>query len=283
MGLSVPTVCELGREPLSTSDVTKKVGISSEELVGEALKILELAKELGITLRLGGGVAVFLLVSNQPALKQLLMERRKAGSSNATFADVDFIGYSKQTKLMNKLFLDQLHFEKDKIINALFGDRRRIYYHPNGAYHIDILLDVLEFNHDIDIRGRLELEYPTLNVDDLLLTKLQIHFINPKDLLDIIALSTLQPLEGSSPRVVQLLSEDWGFYYDAVNNLKLASDLADKILHEQSAGPDMKLAIERIRTLIETIDKAPKSKKWEKRAKQGSSKVWWREIEDVLR
>lgn len=269
---------------MSTSDVTKKAGIGSEELVDEALKILELAKNMGITLRLGGGVAIFYMAKNQPALKQLLVERRRAGSSNATFADLDFIGYSKQTKLMNKLFLDELLFQKDKIINALFGDRRRIYYHPKGTYHVDVLLDVLEFNHDIDIRGRLELEYPGLNADDLLLTKLQIHFINEKDLLDIIALSILKPGE-ASPRVVELLSDDWGFYYDAVNNLKLASDLAGRILNESNAGPgpEMKLSIERIGALIETLDKAPKSKKWEKRAKQGSHKVWWREIEDVLR
>ena len=268
---------------MSTSDVTKKAGIGSEELVGEALKILDLAKALGITLRVGGGVAIFYLAKDQPALKQLLMERRKAGSSNVTFADLDFIGYSKQTKLMNKLFLDQLQFQKDKIINALFGDRRRIYYHPNGAYHVDILLDVLEFNHDVDIRGRLELEYPTLKVDDLLLTKLQIHFINEKDLLDIIALASLKPVGESSPRVVQILSDDWGFYYDAITNLKLASELASRIGNEPNAGPYLKLSLERITEFIETINKAPKSKKWEKRAKQGPDKVWWREIEDVLR
>lgn len=269
---------------MSTSDVTKKAGIGSEELLGEALKILEHAKDLGITLRIGGGVAIFYLAKDQAAIKQLLIERRKAGSSNATFADLDFIGYSKQTKLMNKLFLEQLQFQKDKIINALFGDRRRIYYHPNGAYHVDILLDVLEFNHDVDIRGRLELEYPTLNVEDLLLTKLQIHFINEKDLLDIIALSTLkQAAESPSTRVVQTLSDDWGFYYDAITNLKLASELASKITNEPNAGPVLKLSIERIGELIDIIDKAPKSKKWEKRAKQGTNKVWWREIEDVLR
>ena len=274
----------IGEEKSSTPDVTKKAGISSHELVDEALKILERAKNMGITLRLGGGVAIYYLARNQPALKQLLIERRKAGSSNATFADLDFIGYSKQTKLMNKLFLDELLFQKDKIINSLFGDRRRIYYHPTGAYHVDVLLDVLEFNHDIDIRERLELEFPTLNVDDLLLTKLQIHFINEKDLLDIIALSFLRfPQEPASPRVLQLLSNDWGFYYDAINNLKSASDLATRLLNESSAGSELKLSIERLAALIETIDKAPKSKKWGKRAKQGSDKVWWREIEDVLR
>jgi hypothetical protein len=270
---------------LSTSDVTKKAQIGGDELIHEGLKIVELAKTEGMILRLTGGIAIFNLLENKPELKQLLMDRRKAGSSNATFADLDFVGYSKQTKLMNKLFLDELQFQKDKIINSLFGDRRRIYYHPQGTYHVDILLDILEFNHDIDIRGRLEAEYPNLNKGDLLLTKLQIHFVNEKDLLDIIALCGMNPSlsEADIQRVVELLSDDWGFYYDAINNLKLASESASKLMSEPSMIPQLKVSSERIPAIIAAIEQAPKTKKWQKRAKQGSAKTWWREIEDVLR
>ena len=270
---------------MSTSDVTKKAQIGGEELIREGLKIVELAKNEGMILRLTGGIAIFHLLENQPELRQFLMERRKAGSSNATFADLDFVGYSKQTKLMNKLFLDELQFQKDKIINALFGDRRRIYYHPQGTYHVDILLDVLEFNHDIDIRGRLEAEYPNLNRGDLLLTKLQIHYVNEKDLLDIIALlgTNTSLSEADLQRIVQLLSDDWGFYYDAVNNLKLASESASKLTSQPTPIPQLKTSTEGIAAIITTIEKSPKTKKWQKRAKQGPGKTWWREIEDVLR
>lgn len=269
---------------MSTSDVTKKAQVGSDELTAEALKIVEQARTEGITLRVTGGVAIFHLAEKEPAIRQVLLRNRKAGSSGATFADIDLVGYSKQTKLLNKLLLEELHFQKDKIINALFGDRRRIYYHPQGTYHIDILLDVLEFNHDIDIRGRLELAYPNLNAADLLLTKLQIHYINEKDLLDIIVLSVLDGwvVEKDIQRVVEILSDDWDFYYEAVNNLKLASEMAKKMSQEGKVT-QLRLSTERINSLMQTLEQAPKTKKWEKRARKGPDKAWWREIEDVLR
>ena len=141
------------------------------------------------------------------AIKELILKYRKAGKSSANFADLDLVGYSKDTKKINKLFLEKYLFQKDKIINALFGDRRRIYYQPEGTYHVDIFLDKLEFNHDIDIPGRLEMDFPDLNVADLLLTKLQIHYINDKDLLDMMR---YQRLTSGRPRLTcNELRQSW--------------------------------------------------------------------------
>jgi hypothetical protein len=270
---------------LSTWDVTKKAQIGGEQLLADALGILGKAKEEGITLRITGGIAIFYLLERYPPMRNIWLKKRRAGSSSAQFADLDLVGYSNETKKLNELFLDKLLFKKDKIINALFGDRRRIYYHPQGTYHVDVLLDKLEFNHDIDIRGRLELDYPQLDLPDLLLTKLQIHYANEKDLLDIIALSATDSWasETALGRVIEILSDDWGFYYDAVNNLKGATEKAPVMIDQSMEPSRLHSCVEKIGSLLDLIERSPKAKNWQKRAKQGTKKQWWRDTEDVLR
>jgi hypothetical protein len=275
----------LDESNLSTSDVTKKAELSGDELFQEGRRIVDDAKKQSFTLRLTGGIAIFNLIEKNVAIKELLIKNRKAGrSSTSTFADLDLVGYSKETKKLNALFLEQYKFQKDKIINALFGDRRRIYYHPQGTFHVDVFLDKLEFNHDIDIRGRLELDYPNLNPDDLLLTKLQIHYVNDKDLLDIIALLTVDTWKiEERQRVLEILSSDWGFCYDAINNLKASAARIKELSNEPMAEPSLSLSAKRIQDLLEKIETSQKSKEWNKAAKRGANKQWWREIEDVVR
>jgi hypothetical protein len=271
---------------LSTSpDVTKKSELGGEELIQEGLRIVEDARKEGTTLRITGGVAIFHLVEKNAAIKELILKYRKAGKSSANFADLDLVGYSKDTKKINKLFLEKYLFQKDKIINALFGDRRRIYYQPEGTYHVDIFLDKLEFNHDIDIRGRLEMDFPDLNVADLLLTKLQIHYINDKDLLDMIALSTLDKWEAevNVQRVATVLANDWGFYYDAISNLRATLARITEFIGQSQQEAGLQTCAKRIQRLVDYIEQFPKSKNWVKAAKNGTGKQWWREIENVLR
>ena len=85
---------------------------------------------------------------------------------------------------------------------------------------------------------RLELDFPDMDFADLLLTKLQIHYVNDKDLLDIIGLSTHDKWdeEANAQRIVGILSNDWGFYYDAVNNLRAAASRATELLNQLSTS-----------------------------------------------
>src|SRR5436853_4006800 len=79
------------------------------------------------------------------------------------------------------------------MINGFFGDRRLVYYEGADRFHLDIFLDKLEFSHDILFgkkpgNGRLELDFPTISLTDLVLEKLQIHRIGRKDLVDLLVL-----------------------------------------------------------------------------------------------
>lgn len=62
------------------------------------------------------------------------------------------------------------------------------FYDKQNGFSIDIFLDRLEMCHDIDFKGRLELDYPTIPLAEMLLEKLQIVQINEKDVKDVIIL-----------------------------------------------------------------------------------------------
>ncbi len=101
------------------------------------------------------------------------------------FTDLDLAGYNKQGGDINKFFTKELGFQPDTLVNGMFGHKRRIYYHPQNKYHVDVFMDKLEFSHAVDFgekpgSGRLELDSPTITAVDIVLEKLQIHEINEK-------------------------------------------------------------------------------------------------------
>jgi len=264
---------------------TNKARVSPEEMLKIAKTITETAKEMGLTLRIAGGIGVLVVVESEPEVFSFLLKHRSTGKPDVKFGDIDMVGYSKETKKINEVFIEKLHFTGDKIVNTLFGDIRRIYYDPTGTFHTDVFLDKLDFNHQIDVRGRLELEYPNLNYPDLLLSKLQIHQANEKDLFDIIALLSVAGQRSPmwKERVISILTDDWGFYYDSINNLEHAVQIARATLSSSSDEEIVKRAEIEVAKLRENLESAPKTKKWYNQMKKGTKKQWWKDVEDVFR
>ena len=69
------------------------------------------------------------------------------------------------------------------MFNATHGARRLLYRGP-GGWQVDIFLDTFEMSHTLDLGARLEAEPETLAAAELLLTKLQVAEVNAKDLSD---------------------------------------------------------------------------------------------------
>ncbi|MCI4436828.1 MAG: hypothetical protein JHC33_08490 [Ignisphaera sp.] len=125
-----------------------------------------------------------------------------------------------------------------------------------------------------------------------MLEKLQIHQINFKDLVDIIVLLYGHDLCGDAVHkecvdakyIAKILADDWGFWYDATQNLGKVKNLLEKLVAEGKIGQDIKAVIEdRINRLHKIVDEEPKTKNWLKRAKIGTSKPWYREVEELVR
>jgi len=275
--------------------VVHAVALPEDEFVKECIGIVEKAQNKGIILRILGALAVYIKSEHCSRCRELQKSLGRL-EGGATFTDLDLMAYRKQSKDIKKFFEKDLGFIPDRYVNTMFGGRRLIYYHPDNYYHIDIFFNKLEFSHDIYFgekpgKGRLELDYPTITPTDIVLEKLQIHDINRKDIIDLIVLFLGHELSDSEGKalinakyIAQVLADDWGFWYDATNNLKLVKEFANKFMNEgKLTAEEGKLIIAKVDKLLEYIDREPKTKKWLKRAKVGTKKPWYRVVEEVER
>ncbi len=270
--------------------------MGNEEFAKEAIDIVSRAEEKGIILRILGALAVYIHSKHCEECLNLYERLERLGAGEILFTDLDLIAYSKQRREVMKFFEKEMMYKPDKMIIALTGGRRLIYYHPNNAFHVDIFFDKLEFSHDVVFgnkpgRGRLELDFPTITLADLVLEKTQIHEINRKDIIDLIILFLGHEVGEASGRevingkyIASVLSKDWGFWYDATNNLRKVEYFTKKFLESNKMEcRQYKTIVGRINRLMSIIEAEPKSKKWLKRAKTGTSKPWYRSVEEISR
>jgi hypothetical protein len=169
-----------------------------------------------------------------------------------------------------------------------------MYNHPENRYYIEVFFEELRFNHLIDLKpkgegGRIELDYPTLTIADLILGKLEVHSIEEKDLRDLVSLILFHPIFEEDKkdvinveRITSVLSSDWGFWYDSTVNLrKLIEYVGSKqdIIGETNS----QTLVDKISDFLDRLKKAPKSKDWLKRAQIGTKKQWWEDVEELIR
>lgn len=279
------------------SEPSHFVQMTDEDFLKDATAIVERAQSRGLYVRFIGALAVYVHSLDTPDTLRVFKSLARLGEGRPMFTDLDLVLYSKQRNDVTKL-LEELGFKPDNMANMMFGGRRLIYYHPQNKYPVDLFLNKLEFSHDVNFgekpgSGRLELDYPTITLEDIVLEKLQIHQINRKDVVDLVVLfmgHDLGELAGKNVidggHISRTLSEDWGFWYDATRNLasvttlvhELASSNPGAITAEQNG-----IITERVFRLRKMIDATPKTKGWEKRAKIGTSKPWYKDVDEVVR
>jgi hypothetical protein len=257
-------------EPVRTDNDGRADEIRSE---AEALGAAAFAAEL--PLRLMGGLAVWV---SSPSIRQ--------GRVARPYADIDVIGESRANAAI-KEFLAARGYVPERMFNALHGAQRLNFAHPSGRWTIDVLLDELRMSHTIDLRGRLRTPGPTIDLADLLLTKLQIWEINRKDLADAAAVLADHPLERRArvpstdavdlDRIASLASSDWGLCHTLERNLGRVATLGEEALF--AAAPlDV---VSQVRDLSAAIGTSPKSFGWRARARVGERKRWYETPEEV--
>lgn len=136
--------------------------------------------------------------------------------------------------------------------------------------------------HTIDFRDRLEVDFPTIPLAELLLTKMQIFEFTEKDFKDTIVLLREHEIGETDKETVNcahiadIMSDDWEFYFTATTNLhrveKLVAELTS-VNEEDRADVGAK-----IRKISDYIESRPKSLRWKMRAKIGTRKKWYREV-----
>jgi hypothetical protein len=240
-------------------------------------KILQEAKRRGIVLRLVGGMAFEV---HCPKYRYLFDDFGRE------FPDIDVVGCLKQVVEIQKLFLE-LGFEENKNVMRLFGTQRRIFECPGSNLHVDVILDRLRFCHDMDLRKRLEIDYPTVSLADLFLSKMQIVQINEKDLVDIIILLLEHDIGELESEVInikyisQLCSGNWGLWKTVTSNLEKTKRLVEKFLKDNPGN--IKNVKSKINALNKYLQESKKSLRWKLRAKIGERIKWYHEVEEVAR
>jgi hypothetical protein len=238
----------------------------------ETKRILSLAEERKIDLRLVGGMAI--RFHCRSAEKPPLSRR---------YVDVDLVGHAKQSKLIKRLFVDLGYTPRDRF-NAMHGDTRLIFNDLEHERRVDIFLDVFKMCHVFNFKDRLEIDPHTLSLADLVATKLQVVQMTEREYKDLMCL-LLDHAVGTKdePEVIngaylaKLTSSDWGIYMtfkQTIHNLLGALDAYGLTTEQQQVVKD------RAQQILAMIEEAPKSMAWKVRARVGEKVPWYELPED---
>ena len=249
----------------------------SLDIVKDAWTMIEEARKKNVPLRMMGAVAFRTHCSEYASMFNALARE---------ISDIDFAGYASDSEKIEEIIKGFDYKSPRGMLGGLTHPDRLIFYNSSKKVNIDVFLDQLSMCHVINFKNRLEADYPTIPLAELLLEKMQIVEINAKDLKDTLILFLGHDLGIGDNEVIneqlilQLLSNDWGYYYTVTTNLKKVIDYVGTtaIVTESQK----KLIEDRIRRLIQEIDDNPKSLKWKMRAKIGNKRKWYADVEEVI-
>jgi hypothetical protein len=246
---------------------------SADDALEEALAIIRGASELGIPVRLVGGLAVRVLCPDFPP------RVRDA-------QDLDFASVSSATSALSAYLVDR-GYSPDKTFNALYGRKQLYFAHGESGRALDVVVDKLEMAHTLEFKDRIERMPYTLDPLDLLLSKLQIFELNDKDAQDVVYLLSAYAVGESEEvgvidlRVFQkIVGEDWGWWRTVTMNLDRIANLVE-VEYERlvpavaSIDPADQLA-----ALQHAARDAPKSRRWKMRARLGDRVRWYQVPEE---
>ncbi|MBS7621195.1 hypothetical protein KEJ32_03670 [Candidatus Bathyarchaeota archaeon] len=195
------------------------IDVKQEELLNEALKLVEEAKKKGLVLKIMGAIAIRI---HCPSFCQILT---KLGRS---LSDIDFAAYSNQASDVLK-FLKDFGYQED-VRHAFVRADRIMLTNSKTGIRVDVFFDKLDMCHRIDFKDRLDIDHPTVPLSEILLEKMQIVKIAEKDIKDALVLLREHEIgetddeKINSAYIAKLLSDDWGFYHTVTTNLKRIRD-----------------------------------------------------------
>jgi hypothetical protein len=240
-----------------------------ENAVVESKRIIDEARARGVVLRLAGGLAV-----RQHCREFEFCER--------DYGDIDFVGLSQQSPAIIEI-IEGFGYHENVHYTLTTGGMRLLFEKPGSTDHVDVFLDRLRMEHDIDLRGRLEIEENTISVSDILVTKFIITKMNEKDYRDIITIvKDLALGEEDAPETINikyigaLCAENWGLYHDVITTLDACADFMRQYHLGEATAHDVLKKLMLIRTAIVAY---PKSVRWRLRSHIGTRLAWRREVE----
>lgn len=244
------------------------------DVVAEGRRLVDSATEVPIRLLGGVGVAVH---DHGPVSSAL--ERG--------YGDLDIVVPAKSTRATAAAMAAAGYLPNERF-NALHGAQRMLFYDTANKRQVDVFVGVFSMCHRLDLSSRLDRHAYALDAADLLLTKLQIHEINRKDLVDAVRLVVTHPNADLGPgsgdqdalsleRLRAVTSTDWGWFTTVTDNLQLVRTAAGDLLDPQGAT----LVQSRVDEIDASLRSAPKSMRWKARSVVGRKTAWYELPEEV--
>ena len=241
------------------------------DVVAEGERLLGLATDEGVQLRLLGGVAVRLKAPELPAALQ------------RSYKDIDFATTKKSAGGADRLLKDA-GYEPHVSFNAMHARERGLYFDEANDRQVDLFIHSFRMCHEIPLGDRLGVEAGTVPLAELLLTKLQIIELNEKDIRDTVLLFHGHPIADrddgavNGAQIAALCAADWGLWRTITANLeRCRGHVGD---YDLPAADSERIA-QRFDELLERIEAEPKSRGWRLRAKVGERKRWYDLPEEV--
>jgi hypothetical protein len=238
--------------------------------IEEARRILGVAEDDKVTLRLIGGLAIRFHYHGQHA------------SHLREYHDIDVLGLANESEAIASAFR-RLGYSPNFKYNLLYGGSRLQFVDDATGKNVDVFLDKFSMDHTLDFWQRLRLDDLTIPVTDLLLTKLQMVKLARKDVKDIIAILEDNELGHKDDRETlnidymgELCASDWGLYKTITENLRKMNGLIDQTVPDLRERRELAAKLDAIRS---SIEEAKKGIRWRIRGLIGERRRWYEPVE----
>lgn len=238
------------------------------DIIQSAKNMVDAATQHGLTIRLLGGIAV-------------AIHCPESANPGRSYRDIDAYILARSQTAVSK-FLVQYGYVADKEFNLLNGDTRLLFHDAQHQRQLDVFVGEFSMCHRIPLST--DAHPYTVAVAELLLTKLQIIKLNPKDahdgcaLLRYLQLGTSSAQAGTRQRLAQLCGNDWGLWRTFTLNLERC------VQYTHTHCPDATDVVAReVDALRLFLDSTPKSLAFKMRAAVGDKVKWYEEPEEVER
>jgi hypothetical protein len=236
-----------------------------EDPIEEGRRVIDAADENELTVRQIGGTAIY---EHAETARE---EPFKRG-----YRDVDFVGTRGEEDELIDLMMN-LGYDENRRFNMMRTYRLEFQDEENGR-KCDYILDKFDFCHQWSLSERIEEDHPTVPIEDLLMSKLQIVEVSDRDVRDMIAMVSDHPVESDGdtehidPEYVAGLCEgDWGLY----KTTTMSIDRIEEYITNNDLPLDEVAIAERLDALRNEIETRPKTLRWKLRSMVGERKQWY--------
>ena len=237
-----------------------------QSMIGEGQRLIEAAGGKAIEIRLAGSVGV-----------HMHCPKSRAWMVMPTVPVIELVGRQENSEALVAL-LAHLGYEPRMRLFEMRGIRHFVIHKTKSDLVLHVFLNAYEVFHRFEFLEVLAREPLTLPPTQLLLCSLQVVDASEMVLREVGALLAEHDLGvGSQPeiidasRVTDVCAEDWGWFRTATSNL----DTLTQVLPFWKDVPDRERLRDRIGRLRTSIEGAPKSMRWQVRARVGESVRWY--------